>query len=84
VRKADAPRPGGDPGARTHSPLPVRIALAAAADASGPLPALVARDHWWVCGAGQLSIETMGSADTDDPVPIADKVVSVVVSSFRW
>ncbi|MFF3764386.1 phosphatase [Streptomyces sp. NPDC001922] len=54
-------------GVHTHSPLPVRTALGAAADAGGPLPALVVGDHGWVCGAGQLGIEAIGPADTDDP-----------------
>jgi len=54
-------------GVHTHSPLPVRTVLAAAADASGPLPGLVIGDHGWVCGAGQLGIEAIGLADTDDP-----------------
>ena len=54
--------------ARTrHSPLPVRVALAAAADAGGRLPELVIGDHGWVCGAGQLGFEAIGLADTDDP-----------------
>lgn len=59
-----APEVGG---VHTHSPLPVRTVLGAAADAGGPLPGLVIGDHGWVCGAGQLGIETIGLADTDDP-----------------
>ncbi|MFE0188324.1 phosphatase [Streptomyces sp. NPDC058989] len=54
-------------GVHTHSPLPVRTALGAAADVGGPLPGLVIGDHGWVCGAGQLGIEAIGLADTDDP-----------------
>ncbi|MFF4604086.1 phosphatase [Streptomyces sp. NPDC001339] len=54
-------------GVHTHSPLPVRTALGAAADVRGPLPGLVIGDHGWVCGAGQLGIEGIGLADTDDP-----------------
>ncbi|MEU9119579.1 phosphatase [Streptomyces sp. NPDC048506] len=57
----------GTGGVHTHSPLPVRTALRAAADAQGPLPGLVIGDHGWVCGAGQLGIEAIGLADTDDP-----------------
>ncbi|MET8248840.1 phosphatase [Streptomyces sp. NPDC005202] len=82
VRPPGEPRPGCEPGAHTHSPLPVRLALAAAADAGGPLPELVIGDHGWVCGAGQLGFEAMGLADTDDPalfVGEAEGRVSVVV-----
>lgn len=82
VRGPDAESSGGEPGAHTHSPLPVRTALAAAAESGGPLPELVIGDHGWVCGAGQLGFEAMGPADTDDPalfVGEAEGVVSVVV-----
>nr|WP_222109604.1 phosphatase [Streptomyces cupreus] len=82
VREPGAPSSGGEPGAHTHSPLPVRTALAAAAEAGGPLPELVIGDHGWVCGAGQLGFEAIGLADTDDPalfVGEAEGVVSVVV-----
>ncbi|UYQ63644.1 phosphatase [Streptomyces peucetius] len=76
-----------EPGARavgvhTHSPLPVRLALQAAVNAGGPLPDLVVGDHGWVCGAGQLGIEAIGVADTDDPalfVGAAEGRVSVAV-----
>ncbi|GAA3187403.1 phosphatase [Streptomyces ramulosus] len=53
----------------THSPLPVRRALAAAAECGGPLPELVVGDHGWICGAGQLGFEAIGLADADDPGP---------------
>ncbi|MFB7497045.1 phosphatase [Streptomyces sp. NPDC056161] len=82
VRDPGAERPGCEPGAHTHSPLPVRTVLAAAAEAGGPLPELVIGDHGWVCGAGQLGFEAMGLADTDDPalfVGEAEGRVSVVV-----
>jgi len=82
VREPAVERPGCEPGAHTHSPLPVRTALAAAAEAGGPLPELVIGDHGWVCGAGQLGFEAMGLADTDDPalfVGEAEGSVSVVV-----
>ncbi|MFJ3235566.1 phosphatase [Streptomyces sp. NPDC086787] len=82
VRALDAERPGCEPGAHTHSPLPVRTALAAAAERGGALPELVIGDHGWVCGAGQLGFEAIGLADTDDPAPFvgeAEGVVSVVV-----
>jgi hypothetical protein len=82
VRPPGPGRPGCEPGAHTHSPLPVRLALAAAADAGGPLPELVIGDHGWVCGAGQLGFQTLGLADTDDPalfVGQAEGRVSVVV-----
>lgn len=82
VRGATSERPGCEPGAHTHSPLPVRTALAAAADAGGPLPGLVIGDHGWVCGAGQLGFETVGLADVNDPAPFvgeAEGAVSLVV-----
>ncbi|MFD8546698.1 phosphatase [Streptomyces sp. NPDC059649] len=59
----------GTGGVHTHSPLPVRTVLAAAADAGGPLPGLVIGDHGWACGAGQLGIEAIALADSDDPAP---------------
>src|SRR3989440_5132081 len=67
VRSAGARADGRRTGVHTHSPLPVRMALAAAAAGNGPLPALVIGDHGWVCGAGQLGVEAMGLADADDP-----------------
>ncbi|GGP92947.1 phosphatase [Streptomyces roseolilacinus] len=73
---------GCEPGVHTHSPLPVRVALGAAAEVGGPLPELVVGDHGWVCGAGQLGIETIGLADADDPAPFvgeAEGRVAVVV-----
>lgn len=82
VREPDALSSGGATGAHTHSPLPVRTVLEAAAEAGGPLPELVVGDHGWVCGAGQLGFEAIGLADTDDPalfVGQAEGVVSVVV-----
>ncbi|WP_260867242.1 phosphatase [Streptomyces sp. SAJ15] len=82
VRESGVPGPGPGPGAHSHSPLPVRVALGAAAEAGGPLPELVIGDHGWVCGAGQLGIESMGLADVDDPAPFvaeAEGWVSVVV-----
>ncbi|MFI9049601.1 phosphatase [Streptomyces sp. NPDC053427] len=82
MREAGARGAPGTGGVHTHSPLPVRTALAAAADAGGPLPALVIGDHGWVCGAGQLGIEAIGLADTDDPalfVGQAEGRVSAVV-----
>jgi hypothetical protein len=82
VREPGAEGPGCEPGAHTHSPLPVRLALAAAAEAGGPLPDLVVGDHGWVCGAGQLGFEAIGLADTDDPalfVGEAEGSVSVAV-----
>ncbi|MFG2882014.1 phosphatase [Streptomyces sp. NPDC048297] len=82
VREPEAERPGCEPGVHSHSPLPVRLALAAAAEAGGPLPGLVIGDHGWVCGAGQLGFEAIGLADADDPAPFvgeAEGSVSVVV-----
>lgn len=82
MRKPQVEGAGCEPGAHTHSPLPVRVALGAAADGDGPLPELVVGDHGWVCGAGQLGIEAIGPADTDDPalfVGEAEGWVSVAV-----
>ncbi|MFF6997915.1 phosphatase [Streptomyces sp. NPDC008313] len=82
LREPGAGAAGCETGAHTHSPLPVRTALAGAADSGGPLPELVIGDHGWVCGAGQLGFETIGLADTDDPalfVGEAEGRVSVVV-----
>ncbi|GAA3298604.1 hypothetical protein GCM10020295_34590 [Streptomyces cinereospinus] len=82
VREPGASGSGCATGAHTHSPLPVRTVLDAAAEAGGPLPELVIGDHGWVCGAGQLGFEAIGLADTDDPAPFvgeAEGRVSVVV-----
>ncbi|QGV79232.1 phosphatase [Streptomyces ficellus] len=82
VREPGGEGAGCEPGAHTHSPLPVRAALEALADAGGPLPELVVGDHGWVCGAGQLGFEAVGLADTDDPalfVGEAEGRVSVAV-----
>jgi hypothetical protein len=82
VREPGARPAGSETGAHTHSPLPVRAVLDAAAEAGGPLPGLVVGDHGWVCGAGQLGFEAIGLADTDDPalfVGEAEGRVSVVV-----
>lgn len=75
----DAP---GAPGVRTRSPLPLRTVLAALSVAGRPLPELVVGDHGWVCGAGQLGIEAVGTADAEDPAPFvgqAEGKVAVVV-----
>ncbi|BCL29854.1 phosphatase [Streptomyces aurantiacus] len=82
VRAPGVPGAGRGAGVHTHSPLPVRAALASAADVGGPLPELVVGDHGWVCGAGQLGFEAIGLGDTDDPalfVGEAEGRVSVVV-----
>ncbi|CAM5547467.1 Phosphatase OS=Streptomyces microflavus OX=1919 GN=Smic_33670 PE=4 SV=1 [Streptomyces microflavus] len=58
------------------------MALQDSAERYGVLPELVIGDHGWVCGAGQLGIEAIGPADTDDPalfVGEAEGRVSVVV-----
>ncbi|MEU0398393.1 phosphatase [Streptomyces sp. NPDC006208] len=73
---------GRELGAHSHSPLPVRVALQAAAEDGGPFPELLVGDHGWVCGAGQLGIGAIGLADTDDPalfVGEAEGRISVVV-----
>lgn len=82
LREPGVRPPGSATGAHTHSPLPVRMALGALAEAGGPLPELVVGDHGWVCGAGQLGVEAIGLADTDDPalfVGEAEGRVSVAV-----
>lgn len=82
VREPGVRVPGSATGAHTHSPLPVRAVLEEAVRAGGPLPELVVGDHGWVCGAGQLGIEAIGLADTDDPalfVGEAEGRVSVAV-----
>ncbi|MFJ2608960.1 phosphatase [Streptomyces sp. NPDC091279] len=82
MREPGAVRPGRATGAQTRSPLPVRTALAAAADAGGPLPELVIGDCGWVCGAGQLGFEAIGPASTGDPalfVGAAEGSVAVAV-----
>jgi hypothetical protein len=58
------------------------VALEGVAEEGRPLPELVVGDHGWVCGAGQLGIEAIGLADTDDPalfVGEAEGQVSVAV-----
>ncbi|MCS0639471.1 phosphatase [Streptomyces sp. LP05-1] len=67
VREAEGEGGGCATGAHTHSPLPVRTALEAVVEDGWPLPELVVGDHGWVCGAGQLGLDTIGLADTDDP-----------------
>lgn len=82
MREPGARGAGSETGAHTHSPLPVRVALEGVTEGGGPLPELVVGDHGWVCGAGQLGIEAIGLADTDDPalfVGEAEGRVSVVV-----
>nr|WP_223183458.1 MULTISPECIES: phosphatase [unclassified Streptomyces] len=82
VRESGPSGEGRAMGAHSHSPLPVRAALESAAGQGGPLPELVVGDHGWVCGAGQLGIEAIGLADTDDPalfVGEAEGQVSVAV-----
>ncbi|MFC1418331.1 phosphatase [Streptacidiphilus cavernicola] len=63
---ATAPGELSDP-VHTHSPQPVRIALAALAAAGEPLPDLVIGDHGWTCGAGRLGVAAVGLADCNDP-----------------
>ena len=73
---------GAERGAHTHSALPVRAALGAAAEQAGRLPGLVVGDHGFACGAAQLGFEAIALADTDDPavfVAEAEGRVSVAV-----
>jgi hypothetical protein len=86
-----APRSGGagDPGSpplpqpvHTHSPQPVRIALAALVEEGRHLPDLVIGDHGWACGAGRLGVRSVGLADSNDPavfVAEAEGEVAVTV-----
>jgi hypothetical protein len=51
----------------THSPLPMRAALAElAADGEAP-PDLVVADHGWAGAAGQAGVDSVGFADCNDP-----------------
>ncbi|WP_329456365.1 phosphatase [Streptomyces sp. NBC_01497] len=82
VREEGVRCAGSETGAHSHSPLPVRVVLEAAAASGGRLPELVVGDHGWVCGAGQLGVEAIALADTDDPavfVGEAEGRVSVAV-----
>ncbi|MER5862364.1 phosphatase [Kitasatospora sp. NPDC002040] len=66
----------------THSPAPVRLALAALTGAGHPLPDLVLGDHGWLCGAGRLGVPAGGLADSNDPAPFvaeAEGTVAVAV-----
>ena len=70
VHEASARTIPGAPGAYTHSPLPLRTALAAAVAEGGLLPELVIGGHGWA--ARQVNwvsrgIEAIGFADADDP-----------------
>lgn len=85
VRPAEPGGPdeeSGGQGVHTHSPLPVRAALAGAVEQGGVLPGLVVGDHGFICGAGQLGIEAIGLGDADDPavfVAEAEGTISVAV-----
>lgn len=82
VREPGARGLVSETGVHSHSPLPVRVVLGAAATGGGPLPGLVVGDHGWVCGAGQLGFEAIGLADVDDPALFVGEEegrVSVVV-----
>ncbi|MFD7642234.1 phosphatase [Kitasatospora sp. NPDC059795] len=86
TRALDGPERPGRPGpgdlAHTHSPLPVRLALTALAEAGHRPPDLVLGDHGWLCGAGLLGIPAGGIADCNDVAPFvaeADGLVEVVV-----
>jgi hypothetical protein len=51
----------------THSPEPMRAALAALAAAGEAPPDLVVADHGWAGAAGQAGIDAVGFADCNDP-----------------
>ena len=66
----------------THSPQPVRIALAALAESGHNRPDLLIGDHGWACGAGRLGVRSVGLADSNDPavfVAEAEGEVAVTV-----
>jgi hypothetical protein len=65
-KENEGPRSVGEP-VHTHSPQPVRIALAALAESGEPAPDLVLGDHGWVCAAGRLGLRVAGFADSNDP-----------------
>lgn len=67
VRTAAARGGRVPPPAHSHSPLPVRTVLSGVVERRDPVPGLVIGDHGWVCGAGQLGIQSIGLADTNDP-----------------
>lgn len=74
----------------THSPEPMRAILRGLEGAGRPLPDLVVADHGWAGCAGQLGVDSVGYADSNDPalflgesegtlqavVPLDDHVVS--------
>ncbi|MEV4556709.1 phosphatase [Kitasatospora sp. NPDC049285] len=82
VRALDGTGRTGNPGtgelAHTHSPLPVRLALTALADAGHRPPDLVLGDHGWICGAGRLGIPAGGLADCNDVAPFAAEAAGTV------
>jgi hypothetical protein len=51
----------------THSPLPMRAALAELAAAGQAPPDLVVADHGWAGAAGQHGVDAVGYADCNDP-----------------
>jgi hypothetical protein len=67
----------GDP-VHTHSPQPVRIALAALAEEGESLPDLVLGDHGWACGAGRLGVRAVGFADSNDPAVFVAEATGLV------
>ena len=64
--ESTGPEKPSDP-VHTHSPQPVRIALAALVEERQNLPDLVIGDHGWACGAGRLGLRSVGLADSNDP-----------------
>jgi hypothetical protein len=51
----------------THSPVPMRIMLAALASSGQPPPDLVVADHGYAGAAGAAGVSTVGFADCNDP-----------------
>ena len=65
----------------THSPEPMRAALAALVAAGDPPPGLVFADHGWAGAAGQAGIDSVGFADCNDPALfVGEAEGSVLVS----
>lgn len=65
VREPEAERPGGEPGVHSHSPLPVRVVLEAAAERGGPLPELVVG----ITGGSAVQV-SWGSRRSGRPTPM--------------
>jgi hypothetical protein len=66
----------------THSPRPMELLIEAMQSAGEALPDLVVADHGWAGAAGQVGIDVVGFADSNDPALFmgeSDGRVAVVV-----